>query len=203
MILNFLVITLMAFAFGVERQLSNKPIGFGTFIFVSVGSCTLGVLASVISPDSTLGIIGGVVSGIGFLGAGALIRTTDKIFGFTTAASIWIFSIIGLTIGLGQFAIGATTYSVVWSVILVDKIFEAKGVGSYKRKVTLQTKKLIDKNEAISAFGKNKWHLISFEVNKSEKRSTLVYLVNLPRSYVNELKEKLQEKTWVESFKIE
>jgi putative Mg2+ transporter-C (MgtC) family protein len=193
----------MSFIFGIERQLSNKPIGFGTFIFVSVGACTLGVLSSTLSPDNSLAIIGGVVTGIGFLGAGALIKTTDKIFGFTTAASIWIFSIIGLTIGLGEFAIGATTYSIIWIVIIVDNFFELKGIGSYKRKVTIYTKKLVNKEEAVSVFKKNKWRLISFEIDKNKKKSVLIYLVNTSRSYVSELREKLQEKTWVESFRVE
>jgi putative Mg2+ transporter-C (MgtC) family protein len=163
----------------------------------------LGVLATSISPDNTLGIIGGVVTGIGFLGAGALIKTTDRIFGFTTAASIWIFSIIGLTIGLGAFSIGTTTYLIVWTVIAVDRIFESKGVGSYKRKVTIRTKKLVEKNEVISVFGKNKWRLISFEIDKNKKRSIFIYLVNIPRSYTNEMKEKLQGKQWIESFRVE
>lgn len=202
-LIRFIVIFLMSFIFGIERQLSNKPIGFGTFIFVSVGACTLGVLSSTLSPDNSLAIIGGVVTGIGFLGAGALIKTTDKIFGFTTAASIWIFSIIGLTIGLGEFAIGATTYSIIWIVIIVDNFFELKGIGSYKRKVTIYTKKLVNKEEAVSVFKKNKWRLISFEIDKNKKKSVLIYLVNTSRSYVSELREKLQEKTWVESFRVE
>jgi len=202
-LIRFIVIFLMSFIFGIERQLSNKPIGFGTFIFVSVGACTLGVLSSTLSPDNSLAIIGGVVTGIGFLGAGALIKTTDKIFGFTTAASIWIFSIIGLTIGLGEFAIGATTYSIIWIVIIIDNFFELKGIGSYKRKVTIYTKKLVNKEEAVSVFKKNKWRLISFEIDKNKKKSVLIYLVNTSRSYVSELREKLQEKTWVESFRVE
>lgn len=202
-LIRFIVIFLMSFVFGIERQLSNKPIGFGTFIFVSVGACTLGVLSSTLSPEDSLAIIGGVVTGIGFLGAGALIKTTDKIFGFTTAASIWIFSIIGLTIGLGEFAIGATTYSIIWIVIIVDRLFEMKGIGSYKRKITIRTKKLVEKDEVVSVFGKNKWRLISFEIDKNKKRSVLIYLVNIPRSYTNKMKEEFQEKSWVESFKVE
>src|SRR3989339_687675 len=79
-ILKFTLIFLMAFLFGIERQLSHKPTGFGTFIFVAVGSCALGSMSMDISATNALTIVGGVVTGIGFLGAGALIKTTDKIF---------------------------------------------------------------------------------------------------------------------------
>ena len=78
-ILKFTLIFLMAFLFGIERQLSHKPTGFGTFIFVAVGSCALGSMSMDISATNALTIVGGVVTGIGFLGAGALIKTTDKI----------------------------------------------------------------------------------------------------------------------------
>jgi len=202
-LIKFMIVFLMSLIFGIERQMSNKPIGFGTFIFVAVGSCSLGVLASIISPENMLGIIGGVVTGVGFLGAGALIKTTDKIFGFTTAASIWIFSIIGLTVGIGQYIIGGITYSLVWTVILIDKTLEKKGIGSYQRKVTIQTKKLVDKEKVIEIFGKNKWRLLNFEENRKTKTSSLTYLVNMPRDYVNILRQKIEARTWIEFFRIE
>lgn len=200
---KFLVIFLMSFVFGLERQLSNKPIGFGTFIFVATGSCALGILSSIISPDNTLAIIGGVVTGIGFLGAGALLKTTDKIFGFTTAASIWIFSIIGLTIGIGQYFVGTITYFTLWIVIIVDKILEVKGIGSYQRKITIKTKKIIPKEEIIPIFRKYKWKLLSILVDKKAKKSIMIYLLNMPKSYVGILREKLESKPWIEEFKIE
>lgn len=200
---KFLVIFLMSFLFGIERQLSNKPIGFGTFIFVATGSCALGILSTVIAPDNTLAIIGGVVTGIGFLGAGALLKTTDKIFGFTTAASIWIFSIIGLTIGIGEYFIGTITYFAVWVVIIIDRTLEIKGIGSYQRKVIIRTKKIIPKEEVIPMFRRYKWKLLSIEVDKKAKKSVMIYLLNMPKSYVGVLREKLESRSWVESFKIE
>jgi putative Mg2+ transporter-C (MgtC) family protein len=201
--LKFALIFVMSFLFGIERQLSNKPIGFGTFIFVAVGSCALGAISLTLSPNNVLIIIGGVVTGIGFLGAGALIKTTDKIFGFTTAASIWIFAIIGLCVGLEEYFLGGITYSIVWMVILIDRFLEFNGIGTYQRKVTINTNGIIEKNEILRLFERNKWKLIDFEVDKKKKKSTISYLVSCHRSYINHLKESLVSKNWIESFKIE
>jgi len=202
-LLRFFVVFLMSLLFGIERQLSNKPIGFGTFIFVACGSCALGVLSKIIAPTNTIVIIGGVVTGIGFLGAGALIRTTDKIFGFTTAASIWIFSIVGLTIGLEEYLVGTITYSIIWAVVLFDNFLEMSGIGTYQRKIIIHTKKIVEKDDVVDLFENHKWKLVSFEVDKTKKKSKISYFINVPRSYVNDLKERLEKKSWVEGFRIE
>ena len=68
-----LLVASLALVFGLARQRRGKPIGFGTFIFVSVGSCSLAVVALQLSPANPLPLLGAVVTGIGFRGAGALI----------------------------------------------------------------------------------------------------------------------------------
>ena len=202
-ILRLVLVFTMSFLFGLERQFSNKSTGFGTFIFVAVGSCSIGVLSSILSPDQLLILAGGVITGIGFLGAGALIKTNDKIFGFTTAASIWIFAIIGLSVGIGQYFVGMFTYSLMWVVVVFDRFLEKENIGAYQRKVTIRTKKIVGKEEILDLFHKNKWKLINMEINKKEKKSILVYLVSAPRGYVISLRNELLAKPWLESFKIE
>lgn len=202
-LLKFLIILVMAFLFGTERQLSHKPVGFGTFIFVAVGSCALTIVAENVAPANVLIIIGGIVTGVGFLGAGALIKTTDKIAGFTTAASIWVFSILGISIGFGNYLVGALTYSIIWFVIGVDKIFEIKGLGSYQRRVTIRTKRILEKEKIIKIFEDYKWKLINFNIDKKKNKSTMTYLITAPRSYVNILSKMLIKNNYVESFKIE
>lgn len=198
----FLVL-ILSLLLGLERQFSNKPVGFGTFIFVSLGSCALGLISLSLSAEEPLIIAGGVVTGIGFLGAGALIKNTDRIFGFTTAASIWIFAIIGLCVGLGEYFIGLTTYGAVWTVIIVDKALEKKGLGSHMRKLTITTSKIVDKDKILSIFGEHKWKLMHLETHKKDKMEKVVYLISTPRSYVNELNNLLNKTPWVKSFVIE
>src|SRR3989338_8472325 len=102
-ILRFFVVAILSSLYGLQRQRRHKPVGFGTIVFVSVGACALAILAVELGIENSIGLLGAIVTGIGFLGAGAIIKNNDRIFGFTTAASIWLFSIFGLIVGLGQF----------------------------------------------------------------------------------------------------
>ena len=77
-IFDFLVTFLASLAFGIQRQKSHKPIGFGTFTLVSVGACALSIIAELLSPENPLSLMGAIMTGIGFLGAGAMIKSNDK-----------------------------------------------------------------------------------------------------------------------------
>jgi len=119
----------LSYLFGLDRQRSHKPIGFGTFIFVGIGSCGLAIAAVDIYPENPLLLLSAIVTGIGFLGAGALIKTTDKIFGFTTAASIWIVAAIGMTVGFGNYALAGTASIITVIILYIMDIVERK-IGS-------------------------------------------------------------------------
>ena len=202
-IIKFFVVLVLSILFGIERQISKKPVGFGTFIFVAVGSCSLGIIALKISPENPLPLLSAIVTGIGFLGAGALIKSTDKIFGFTSAAGIWLFAIIGLTFGIGEYKIGLITYVIVWIVVVTDKYLENKGISSYQRKVNIKTIGIVEKSKILSIFSGIKWKLVSLSINKKEKRCNINYLISLPREKINEISKELEKKSWIESFSIE
>ncbi len=122
---------ILSLIFGLERQFRKKPVGFGTFTFVSVGSCALALAAISIAPESPLPLLSGIITGIGFLGAGSLIRHQDKIFGATTAASIWAVAAAGMLLGLGLVSLGVAFYIMIFSIILMDYLFEIIGFGHY------------------------------------------------------------------------
>ncbi|MDG2764905.1 MgtC/SapB family protein, partial [Vibrio parahaemolyticus] len=96
---------------GMEREASNRPAGFRTHILVSIGS-TLMMLVSINGAsggsDPTR-IAAQVVSGIGFLGAGTILRDGNRVKGLTTAASLWVCAGIGLAIGQGFYFAGIAT----------------------------------------------------------------------------------------------
>lgn len=101
---------------GFEREKHNKRIaGFRTHILVSVGSALI-MLVSIylfeiykgLAPVDPARIAAGVVTGIGFLGAGTIIRSGENVKGLTTAASLWTVSGIGLAVGCGFFIAGCT-----------------------------------------------------------------------------------------------
>ena len=69
--------------------------------------------------DNPLPLLGGVITGIGFLGAGALIRANDRVFGFTTAALVWAMAALGVAAGAGLYLLVFVNYAVVWAVVIM------------------------------------------------------------------------------------
>jgi len=200
---RFLVTFVLALVYGLERQRSHKPIGFGTFIFVSVGSCALAITATQINPENPLPLLSAIITGIGFLGAGALIKTTDKIFGFTTAASIWLFSIIGLVIGSGEYMIGGITYALVWMVIYIDRFLEKKGIGTYQKRVLLVATKNITTQEIEDILRTRRYKIVSIEIDRKTSLYTLNLLVEGTKESINQVPKRLFKTDWIQSFKIE
>ncbi len=112
---------------GLERKIYNKPAGLRTNIMVGLGATILMILGLyILSNYNQTGnvdisrIVGQVVTGIGFLGAGAIIQARGSVHGLTTAASIWVVAAIGMTVGLGYYfmAVSATLASLVVLVIV-------------------------------------------------------------------------------------
>lgn len=203
-LLRLIITFALSLIFGYERQQSHKPIGFGTFIFVSVGSCGLAI-TSMILQDNPLPLLGSIVTGIGFLGAGAIIRTSDKTFGFTTAASIWLFAIFGITVGVGQYMIGISIYILTWTVILFDKFFETKGMGYYQKKLIINTNKIVDKSDIknIIMLGTKRYKFIGIDLDKKNDKIAITYLIEGTSEDIHHISKKLFEMDWFESCKIE
>ncbi|PIN73608.1 hypothetical protein COV20_05280 [Candidatus Woesearchaeota archaeon CG10_big_fil_rev_8_21_14_0_10_45_16] len=199
---SLLVFTL-ALVFGLTRQWQHKPIGFGTFTFVSLGACALAITALNLNPGEPLPLLGSIVTGIGFLGAGALIKTTDKISGFTSAATIWLFAIFGLLIGVGEFLEGFILYGSLWVVMILDIYLEKRGLGSYQKKITIKTNRIIEKEELDSALGTRKPKLNSLEFNRRDEVLTFSYFVEGTKEELNQIPRKLSKKDWFDSFRIE
>lgn len=100
---------LFSLSIGIERFVHKKPIDFRPFVIIALSSCGLGLLVTQLpleSADPNLSVdpakvISGVMTGIGFLGAGALFREGDVVKGAGSAASIWSAGAIGLICGMG------------------------------------------------------------------------------------------------------
>jgi len=200
---KFSLVFFLAFVFGLERQKSHKPIGFGTFIFVSMGSCGLAITALVLHTENPLPLLGAIISGIGFLGAGALIKTTDKIFGFTSAASIWLFSIIGLVIGVGEYMLALIMYGSIWIVLLGDNYLEHRGIGSYQKKAMLTAHMSLKTDQLHDLLGTTKFTVVSMEVNQKDKIIILHLVIEETKQVMNQIPKKLFKHTDIISFKLE
>ncbi len=117
---------------GLERELEHKPAGLRTIILVCLGSTLfmligyeLGLIASELGR-----IVAGVVTGIGFLGAGAIIRARGEVYGLTTAATIWLASGLGIAIGAGYYILAIVACVSVLIVLrllgIVERILNRK-----------------------------------------------------------------------------
>jgi len=94
---------------GLERETSHKPAGFRTNVLICVGATMMMILAGLAIKDKNgtgdvlMRIAAGVVTGIGFIGAGTIIQAQGSVVGLTTAATLWVVAGLGLVIGAGYF----------------------------------------------------------------------------------------------------
>ena len=123
-------------AIGLEREWRQKPAGLRTNMLIALGSAIFSILSVVLgtatgSPDR---VAAQVVTGIGFLGAGAILRSGENVHGLTTAATIWVNAGIGMAAGLGAYGIAyggaAITLVVLLLLPLMERFFEQRGGGS-------------------------------------------------------------------------
>jgi putative Mg2+ transporter-C (MgtC) family protein len=104
---------------GIERDLRGRPAGVRTNMIIAVSSCLFTMLSLVAFPGSdTSRIAAQIVTGVGFLGAGALIHSHDQVHGLTSAADIWLVAAIGMSVGAGAYGL-ATFVAIVTAVALV------------------------------------------------------------------------------------
>lgn len=108
---------------GAQREWSGKNAGLRTHILVALGCAVfvLGVSEHGFNEDSVSRVIQGVVTGVGFLGAGAILKraSDNTIKGLTTAGSIWVTAAIGVAAGLGQIAVTIVAAIFTWLVLSI------------------------------------------------------------------------------------
>lgn len=132
--LKLLVAILCGGLIGVEREINDKPAGLRTNILICVGATIFMILSmempSLAGPGMIAdpGRIGAqIVTGIGFLGAGAIIHSRASVHGLTTAATIWIVASIGMAVGIGMFAFSIMATAVILFVLV--------GLGYVERRI--------------------------------------------------------------------
>lgn len=137
---RLLVSCILGGIIGFEREYSHhRPAGFRTHILVSLGAC-LAMIVSQFASDSLKGdltidptrIGAQVVSGIGFLGAGAIIRHGLSVKGLTTAASLWTVACVGLACGIGFYAGAVLATILIWAILMYLKNVKERFKGEEK-----------------------------------------------------------------------
>lgn len=111
-IFNLFLAGVLGGLIGIEREIKGKPAGIRTNILIALGSALFIQTVFFLSDSSSdvARVLGQVITGIGFLGAGSIIQSTEGVRGLTSAATIWITAGIGIAVGVGAYicAISAT-----------------------------------------------------------------------------------------------
>src|SRR2546425_1011112 len=126
---------------GLEREYRRKAAGLRTNILIALGSALFTVLSIEIgggggTPDR---ISAQIVTGIGFLGAGAILRSGRNVHGMTTAATIWVNAAVGVACGAGQFAMATVATTITLAVLALLPPLEAhfdRRAGKFRRRAT-------------------------------------------------------------------
>ncbi|MBI4370803.1 MAG: MgtC/SapB family protein [Elusimicrobia bacterium] len=107
--LSLLIALGLGAVIGLERELSDKAAGLRTNILICLGSCLFTVVSRELFGMSDAHITGQIVAGVGFLGAGSIMRDGEHVTGLTTAATIWVVAAIGLAAGYQRYSLAAGT----------------------------------------------------------------------------------------------
>jgi putative Mg2+ transporter-C (MgtC) family protein len=113
---KLLIALLIGAVIGAEREYRTKSAGFRTVILITVGSCLFTMISNLLSNDAR--VASNIVTGIGFLGAGAIFKEGTNVKGLTTATTIWISAAIGMAVGIGQYTFAFSALGIVMVVLL-------------------------------------------------------------------------------------
>lgn len=124
---------LFGFGIGLERELTNKYAGLRTHILVCLGACIFTILSLYGFPNITnqgqpygdhARVAAQIITGIGFIGGGTVLRHGSSVYGLTTAATLWVAASIGMACGAGMLGIGLITTIVSVGVLVLIRLFE-------------------------------------------------------------------------------
>ncbi|MBI69528.1 MAG: magnesium transporter MgtC [Phycisphaerae bacterium] len=141
-IIRLVLAAVLGALIGLDRRLHSKPAGLRTMSLVSLGAATftlvgISAMLQLVTAEQEAGltqmlrldtsrVIAGIVGGIGFLGAGAIIQSRGRVQGMTTASGIWMTAAIGVAVGLGQYTLAfcATLLAFIILVLLRRSVEE-------------------------------------------------------------------------------
>ncbi len=158
-ILRLVISVILGGVIGFERERHNRPAGFRTHILVCSGSALLmmvsaygftGHLGADYHPDPSR-IAAGVVTGIGFIGAGTILQQRGSIRGLTTAATIWVVSGVGLAVGIGFYLASAVTTALALTSLLTLRRVE-RGL-FYRRRLKRMVIRAVDQPGLLGKIG--------------------------------------------------
>jgi putative Mg2+ transporter-C (MgtC) family protein len=126
-ILKLILAVLMGGLIGAEREFHDKAAGFRTLILICVGATLFTIFSVKLGgADNGTRIAANIVSGVGFLGAGVILRDAGRVVGLTTASAIWLTAAVGMGIGSGYYWLSTVAVFIVMLVLLVFPLLERR-----------------------------------------------------------------------------
>ncbi len=188
-IVRLLLGTFIGGIIGFERQTHGRPAGFRTHILVCIASVLLMIVSENYHYLSSLDpgyvrvdpgrIAAGAITGVGFLGAGVILKTGFSIQGLTTAASIWVISAIGLSIGSGLYPAGIVTSLITVVTLILLRNIERKMPRLSFRFLTINTDETASEERITSVLDKYGLTVSNVDYERSIKNREAVFHITI------------------------
>lgn len=120
MVLQVIYSIILGFLIGLEREASGKDIGIRTSALISLGSTLFCLISSTLTQGDPTRIVGQVITGVGFIGAGLIFRSENNVHGLTTATTIWCTAAVGALVGMG---LNQLAFIGMLAIIIINKLF--------------------------------------------------------------------------------
>jgi putative Mg2+ transporter-C (MgtC) family protein len=123
----------LAFIIGWERESRGSPAGDRTFAMVALGAAAFTAIGIEQFPETAEKLLAGVVTGVGFLGGGMIVKEGGDVRGLTTAAGIWAVSSIGVVVGAGEYLLGVALTALIMLILVWERLPVVSKLGVVKR----------------------------------------------------------------------
>ena len=116
-VIRLIIAAALGAIIGYERESLHKPAGLRTHVLVSVASCLVTLVSITEFPEDPARLLAQIIPGIGFIGAGSIIASGEKVTGITTATGIFVTSAIGIAVGTGNIVLAVAAVFIVGFVM--------------------------------------------------------------------------------------
>jgi putative Mg2+ transporter-C (MgtC) family protein len=201
---------------GFERERQNQPAGLRTHTILAIGSCLAMTISINLAFQFTTSngytgdpgrLAAQVVSGIGFLGAGAILRYGTSVKGLTTATSLWTIAIVGLAVGAGHYTAGLATTALLLIILVLLNVLEKKWIHSYE---TINISVTAHSNPALvedllSLFNKMKKKVLSVSVENdltSDMHTVTLVVKTMEKDPMDDIRDGLKNVPGVTKYRL-
>jgi len=188
-IMRLLLGTLFGGVIGFERQVHGRPAGFRTHILVCIAAVLIMLVSEYYQYLSSINpsyiridpgrIAAGALAGVGFIGAGVVLKAGLSIQGLTTAACIWVVSAIGLAIGSGLYLAGTVTFFITIITLAVLRIVETKMPKLTYRFLTITADLNADEDQITSVIKETDLSIVNIDYEQCTDSGIIIFYITV------------------------